>query len=95
MSITLNDSIEFMINRRLSIEQCYMELILWPENVQEEGKKILHEKMKEGRFDKAIKYHNTIILPSKNPKLVTIISPRYSPVVKTPWYKRIFNFKNK
>lgn len=93
MSYSLDDAIEFMISRRLTIEQSYMEIMRWPAEMQEEGKRALHEKMKEGRFDVAIKYHNTTILPPKDPKAVTVVSPRYTPVKKVSWFKRIFNIK--
>ena len=95
MSVTLNDSVEFMISRRLSLEQCYGEIMMWPEDVQEEGKKILHEKMKEGRFDKAIKYHHISFVNPKNPKLY--IKPESKIInnakIHIPWYKRIFKKK--
>lgn len=92
MSVTLDDTIEFMITRRLSIEQCYMEIMLWPETMQDEGKKILHEKMKEGRFDKAITYHHTTFINPKEPKQIPLGALQFIPI-KLPWYKRIFNFK--
>lgn len=90
MSMTIKDQIEFMIARKLTIEQCYVEINYWPEPVREEAIECLKEKMKEGCFDVPIKYHQTVILPPADP--IRFVSK--VPVKKVAWYKRIFLFKN-
>lgn len=88
MSLTLEDCVESLIRNRNTVEQCYSNILTWPEETQEEGVKILLAKLKEGRFDKAIRFRNTVFINPKNPSKTPFV-----PKKKPNFLQKLFNKK--